>query len=646
MSESDLCSNELSAANNCLQVSGDTACECYEDINDFPTSFPSAMRVTFSSAQAFALPSDPFFCDTANARVCGVFKSDFACCCQDEVEAYRKCLFNKVLVPSIPTVEQTCEDSCSWNTITKPNEGGSGGGTAAAITCVLLLLAACGAGYWYIKRKKQRNGHDNGDTASDNVFMNKLESFRTFISSSTQRGKNKETVERTNQDIERGMYTSESVSDVTTISDNCHGKHRKDSSSKQKSTTPHCLDDNEGNAKSKTDHLRHKRDAIENWVVEKKNGSNRSLQDYLEDEEGGHPELVERKSKKDKSKSKGKSRKSDKKKSQFSDADSKASKGSIVSDYAMSTLGSSVEEQQVMKAHLIKLTKHNQELKENLDRNKLEEIKLAGMKDKESLHRRSMLTHDSEKMKTELSDLEATKAYYEGCLRAAKDESVVLGEKQDEAMRLIARLEAQNEALVKRLQSQEDSTQGMRSDRGSVNERGRDRAARERSRSRNRLDGCDRSRSKPRLDGSRTRLDPEEAAAAERSRSRNRLDGCSRSRSRPRLNGERSHSRTRLDSEDNAASAGYKNGDIPRARTKRRGSARGLQRSSSNRSMGKLEEVQHRIKRRGSDRDLTKHGSSRDMRYNSSYSKVSELVDGDPSWGHASLKINDLYNNY
>jgi hypothetical protein len=578
--------NEFSDANVCLQVNGPANCDCYDDINAFPTSFPQVMQMSFSSAQAFAFPSDPFFCDTANERVCDDFKRDFACCCQDEVEAYRKCLFNKVFVPAVPDIQGTCEDSCSWKATDEGGddegniEGGSGGTTAVAVCFILFFLAMCGAVFWFIRRRKKGQAH-RGDGASDNIFE-RIKSLRSYIPNFTK-GEKPEDDNGADQDIE-------SASLSTSSSNSGHDKDHKDSKRPSKAAQEDDPDDRK--SMSKKDRIRQKRDAIEHWVSDNKRGSKQSLEDYLVVELEENPELAERKQKKDKSKSKSKekSRKSssNKEKSKQRDSDSRACRNSDGRGYSSQSPG--YEERQSMKAHLDRLRQQKQKLKERVDRKKVEAKLLTGMKDETSVHRRNILLRDTEKMNTELGDLETTKAYYEGRLRAAKDESIMLKEEQNGALHRIARLEEQNKALVATLQQQGDSGQGA-----SIPHRsGRERAALERSRSRNRLDGAERSRSGTRLDGR-----------------------------------ERSRSRQPLDREEDVSSGCE--ADASRTKTKPRNSARSLQRSGSNRSLRSLR----------NDRGLSKQDSFRDVRYNSSYSKVSDLVERD-----AFLQVHDIYHNY
>jgi hypothetical protein len=579
--EPDRCFNEFSNANFCLQVNGPANCECYDDIDAFPTAFPQAMQVTFSSAQAFAFPSDPFFCDTANERVCDNFKRDFACCCQGEVEAYRKCLFNKVFVPAVPDIQGTCEDSCSWNATDAGGddegniEGGSGGTPVAFVASILFLvfLAICGAAFWFMRRSKQRQAH-GGDGASDNM-LERIKSLRSYIPNFTK-GEKPEDDDGADQDIESSASLS------TSSSNSGHDKDHKDSKRPSKAAQDD-LDDRQ--SKSKKDRIRQKRDAIEHWVSDKKRGSTKSLEDYLAVELEENPELSERKQKKDKAKATEKSRRSSSNKEQSKQRDS---------DRGYSSPSPDNEERQSMKAHLDRLRQQKQKLKERVDRNKVEAKLLSGRKDETSVHRRNILLQDTEKMNTELGDLKTTKAYYEGCLRAAKDESIMLKEQQNGALQRIARLEEQNKALAAKLQQQGESGR----DASIPHRRGRDRAA------------------------------------IERSRSLTRLDSGQRSQSRTRLN-SRERSRSRQPQSEEDVSSGCE-GNASRTKTKRRNSARRLQRSGSNRSLRSLRK----------DRGPLKQDPSRDVRYNSSYKQDSDLAEGGTSWNHTSLQVHDIYNNY
>eukprot|EP00980_Cylindrotheca_fusiformis_P005115 scaffold1087_cov136-Cylindrotheca_fusiformis.AAC.1 len=575
----DPCFTEFSAANVCLQSNGPAVCNCYEDLNRFPTTFPQVMQLSFSSAQAFSLPSDPAFCEMANERVCGTFKSDFSCCCQEEVETYRKCLFDRVFVPAVPGIQSGCKDSCSWEGIGREETDASGGGgTTAAIVCVLVFLGGCGAGYWIMKRRKDRNANGKGDMAFDKL-LNAMNLLRRYISRFAD--PEKKTV-ATKPDVEHGSEDS-TGSTTGTQEERLHDS--KKSSEGQR---------------SKKDRLQQhtKRDLVETWVSQKKNGScrslgsNRSLGDYVVEDEDDYEdeycdELVKRKSSSGRSKSKDKLRKPT------------HTKGK--------SLASSSEGHEVMKVRLERLRKDKQELKESLSRNKMEVQQLAGMRDETSVHRRSVLLHDSESMTAKLADLEATKAHYEDQLRAAREQSLELEEAQKDALRLIAKLEFQNKVLVAKLQEEEPVPKGSDSAPRSQERRGRDTGSRQRS------------------------------------RSRNRLDGCGRSKSRSRLDGERSHSRTRLSNQDSG------DGNAARPRNRR------LQKSGSNRSLRSMEDLLG-AHRRDSSRDVrynssfSKLPSSRDESFNRSFDKLTDILRNDTdettNWGNASFQMQDLYKNY
>jgi hypothetical protein len=174
----DPCAELLRLANICVQIDPQACVTCFDPVT-FQTALLQETTREFQKAMGFAVPSDPTFCDVAKQKVCDNYIATQSCCCQEETAAYRQCLFNEVLVPSVGLSSAQCSDTCSQK---EGGEGSSSGGSTEAIIGIIVALVIlvgifCSV---YIYRRRNRVGDLPTTRTSD-----KKKSFLASFGSNT-----------------------------------------------------------------------------------------------------------------------------------------------------------------------------------------------------------------------------------------------------------------------------------------------------------------------------------------------------------------------------------------------------------------------------------------------------------------------------
>jgi hypothetical protein len=119
----ELCVDELNEAWECLMIDP-SACPCF-DVPSFADTFHKEIRKQFYSTQAWLPPTDTYFCEVANQRVCQHYDIMQSCCCNNVTTKYRECLINNILVWELP-IPQPCTASCDKETVPEIVERGEG----------------------------------------------------------------------------------------------------------------------------------------------------------------------------------------------------------------------------------------------------------------------------------------------------------------------------------------------------------------------------------------------------------------------------------------------------------------------------------------------------------------------------------------
>ena len=190
--------------------------------------------------------------------------------------------------------------------------------------------------------------------------------------------------------------------------------------------------------------LRHKRSAIESWVSDRKNGSSRSLQCYLDED----PEEEDAAAAADddalpppKAGLRGLRR-------------SQSARKLAELDHLGTPLDS--EQQRIeMNNTIEKLQREKKELNDRMAGNRLQPDSILAMKD-ETTHRRTEQLKESEEQKFHKSQLAETREFYAVRLQAAEDEVKSLRTAHENALKRIAELEAKNASLTAKLQKKQD----------------------------------------------------------------------------------------------------------------------------------------------------------------------------------------------
>jgi hypothetical protein len=283
----DQCAESLLLANICVQIT--PGCEeCFNTLT-FRDAFPRDISYQFLSAMAFVPQTNTGFCEVARERVCENYETNQSCCCQAETAAYRKCAFNKVLMPQVGWLEGQCNDRCEESIEAKASDdsggGGSMGGIAAVIVVILFLVGAT-AGIIVYRRKKVRK---SGLPTTVHV-KNKEgdESDATHIANSSQGDEEIVTdVEAPSPRTGRKVSNmAEGDDDSSTVSEADFEYPAAPVNAKRVLREPASEDDEEPRMvrkSSKSDLLKEKRKAIEAWNAEKKQGSQRSLSSFIPD---------------------------------------------------------------------------------------------------------------------------------------------------------------------------------------------------------------------------------------------------------------------------------------------------------------------------------------------------------------------------
>lgn len=172
------CQFELEQSVVCVQTNPDL-CGCFMDTSNLAESFPKEIRRQFYSAQAWLPPTDQYFCEVANQRVCQHYDVVQACCCNEFTTLYRECFINKYLVLELP-IAGPCTAGCdsmnsyggavndvpSQDNIFAPtvmtqgqgsDEGRNGKTTAITLGILLgaLLFTAVAGGFFMLYRRNR-----------------------------------------------------------------------------------------------------------------------------------------------------------------------------------------------------------------------------------------------------------------------------------------------------------------------------------------------------------------------------------------------------------------------------------------------------------------------------------------------------------
>ena len=275
MSAAKPCQQQLQAAIVCLQFSNPGECGCF-DPDTFPVTFEEDTRTSYLSAQAFISPSSSEFCDISNQRVCDFYQANQSCCCQSETEIYRRCLFETILPLELPRPisfeTSECQNICGSGDETM--EGGSKVGIMAGVIAAVALVGSLGA-YLYCRRRRATTSIPV-ELRVGGKFEAKQSDDGTHPQDITGDMSTGELSSAGEVDVERGAPTQPPAPVVPSRS---------------------LLQEAEEEMVEldlKAEKLRSKREAIENWHKDRKNGSNRSLDSYKSDEENMDEEEKQR----------------------------------------------------------------------------------------------------------------------------------------------------------------------------------------------------------------------------------------------------------------------------------------------------------------------------------------------------------------
>jgi hypothetical protein len=181
-------------------------------------------------AMAYALPADPKFCGEANQKVCDYYISNQSCCCQEETAAYRQCLFNEVLVPSVGLISTQCFDTCSQKGGGSSSGGGPGTGViVGVIVALLILVGICGATYIYLRRNQVG---DLPTTRTDD----KKKSFLASLGFQMPMSKKSAPKNKVDEEAPAPSSSSDDSSSSSSSSDSSSSSSNSDDSSGKKSS--------------------------------------------------------------------------------------------------------------------------------------------------------------------------------------------------------------------------------------------------------------------------------------------------------------------------------------------------------------------------------------------------------------------------
>jgi hypothetical protein len=329
MSAAKPCQTELTEAFICTQVLGPSECDCF-DATTFITLFEQQTREAYLSTQAFASPTDVNFCDWANDRVCGFYKQNQSCCCQAETENYRKCLVEKTFPQELPTPiayeTASCQNSCTKNLGGSEVSGSDGDSTllvAAAVTVVISILVAV-AVFFHCHRRRRLSAASSD--IPNSVYVEKATAKESFRWGAKRSGAEQQLRDQTTDEVseESPQHDLESglKEDEDKMLERSRSSPKKNPLKEKCKTLAHPPEDCGGDddeslvltsaaeyeeqlkGLSKAEKLKKKSHAIESWNEERKEGSNRSLQSYLSDNDISKEDKTSREKKRAKRRSK------------------------------------------------------------------------------------------------------------------------------------------------------------------------------------------------------------------------------------------------------------------------------------------------------------------------------------------------------
>jgi hypothetical protein len=150
------CQTDVQAAFMCTQVQGPETCNCFDNstVDNFANQVKTEVAQAYMSTLSFLSTTDPDWCKVSNQKVCQTAEVKHSCCCQPELQAYRKCLVETIL-PAEAGVNTACQHSCQ-------GEEDSGGDVGlgviiGAVVCVLVLLLAGGGFLFWRRRRRAAN---------------------------------------------------------------------------------------------------------------------------------------------------------------------------------------------------------------------------------------------------------------------------------------------------------------------------------------------------------------------------------------------------------------------------------------------------------------------------------------------------------
>lgn len=314
----------LFLANFCLQQTPPNKCSCYNNTVTFVRDYPALLQRQFFETQALILDTSPEFCSTASDRMCDSFVENNTCCCGEDVQIYRKCLFDKVLVPAVPRLQaavSNCTDSCDYKTYHMDNGNNNLGPILGGVAGGILLMIFC-----YVGSKRfmeQRSESDNNESFCNNRSPNPppmtlIDLEGGLGSKGTGTAHHDKEIQHHDQRVEpvkRFAWDSDSDESfeeeevplkdaVPSNPGSRQGSRRQLPASPPQECAPHnetmksvgatlsssevSLVAQQQNAAFNSDkamRLRKRKQMIHNWIEERRQGSNRSLEDYISDEE-------------------------------------------------------------------------------------------------------------------------------------------------------------------------------------------------------------------------------------------------------------------------------------------------------------------------------------------------------------------------
>jgi len=304
MSDTSPCQQQLQAAVVCLQFTPPGECGCFQPGEDFSISFEEDTRRAYMSSQAFVSPLKSNFCDVSNQRVCDFYNTNQSCCCQSETAVYRQCLVENVfpLELPLPVAPETtaCKNIC--NVTGETNDGKKTGNFVGPVVAVILLIII-GVIVFYSRRRRMANGipvdvHVE-DLNSKGRFWNigkKRTDDETHPgdipgdqSSAGHSGGGEEA------NLEEGRGLSAPHPPVPVVNHHPFEQEiARDTSMARSRSVMQDVEEEMRELDLKAERLRAKREAIENWHKDHKQGSTRSLDSFKSDEENLDEEEKER----------------------------------------------------------------------------------------------------------------------------------------------------------------------------------------------------------------------------------------------------------------------------------------------------------------------------------------------------------------